>query len=100
MKDQVTLKIYNPAGAIRPGDTHAPRLDTLKGKTICEIADGQWRDEQTFPIIRSLLQEKFPDAKFVPFTEFPTGQFGIDADGIELKAKAKGCDAVIVGNAG
>jgi hypothetical protein len=100
LKDQIAIEVYNPAGAIRPGNVHAPRLATLNGKTICELADGQWRDEETFPIIRHLLQERFPDAKFIPFTEFPTGQFGIDADGIEKIAKRKGCDAVIVGNAG
>jgi hypothetical protein len=100
MKDQIAIEVYNPAGAIRSGSGHAPRLETLNGKTIGEVADGQWRDEKTFPIIRRLLQERFPDAKFIPFTEFPTGQFGIDADGIGKIAKEKGCDAVIVGNAG
>jgi hypothetical protein len=100
MTSQIKLEVYNPAGAIRTGNQHAPRLDTLNGKTIGELGDGQWRDEKTFPIIRRSLQERFPDLKVIPFTEFPKGQFGIDSDLIGPIVKEKGCDAVIIGNAG
>jgi hypothetical protein len=98
----VTLELYDPAGASEVTILHAPRLDTLAGKTICELADNQWESWRTFPLIESLLKRQFPTSKIIPWDAFPN-----DGDhnypnwaahpGI---LKEKGCDAVIVGNAG
>ena len=83
----------------------APRLATLDGKTLGEFWNGVFKGDQTFPVIRRLLQEKFPRLKVIPYTEFPHGR-GSDhpAHQRELAlrmaalAREKRCDAVISGN--
>ncbi len=99
MANKFTMKVYNPAGTIQVTNVHAPRLDSLNGKTIGELANGAFEYQRTFPVVREALRKRFPNAKFIPYSEFPLGKIGIDADGIGEIVKAKGCDAVIVGNA-
>ncbi|MBI3930619.1 MAG: hypothetical protein HY325_01200 [Chloroflexi bacterium] len=94
----ISLEVYDPTGAIEADEHHAPRLADLKGKTICELSDRVWEDYRTFPVLRELLQKRFPDAKIIPYTEFPN-VYGINADVLFKALKEKGCDAVIVGNA-
>ena len=96
----VTLEVLDPSGAVEATALHAPRLDTLEGKTICELSVGRWQDERTFPLIRELLQKQFPGANFIPYTEFPIGQNQIDNNNIAGLVTERGCQAVIVGNAG
>ena len=104
----VTLKLYDPSGAFEVRQVFAPRLDDLNGKTICELSDGQWEDNRTFPVIREQLQRLYPTAKIIPYTEFPHassgsasgGGFAIDLDSTANMVKQKGCQAAIVGNAG
>jgi hypothetical protein len=96
----VELEVYDPTGAIEITQLHAPRLDTLEGKTICELAvGGAWQWERTFPLIRDLLQNQFSTATFIPHTEFPIGVNMPDQETLDL-LKEQGCDAVIIGNAG
>lgn len=99
MQSKITLEVYNPCMATEVDSLHANRLDTLSGKTICQLSNGSWEDFRIFPLIRELLQKRFPDAKIVPYTEFPVGSDEIDVEGIEKLVKGKGCDCVIVGNA-
>ena len=83
----------------------APRLDDLNGKTLCEFWNGVFKGDITFPIIRKLLTEKYPELRVIPYTEFPFAR-GSDnpasqrelAREIAALAKAKGCDALISGN--
>jgi hypothetical protein len=96
----VTLEVYDPTGATRITDLHAPRLDTLSGKTICELSvGGAWQYERTFPLIRDLLKKQYPAAKVIPYTEFAIGVDMPDKKTLDL-IKAKGCNAVIIGNSG
>jgi hypothetical protein len=97
--DPVTLKVYDPTGAIEVSQPFAPRLADLHGKTICELSNGKFEYERTFPLIRELLQRQFPTAKIIPYTEFPIGNAKIDVDEIGAILKREGCEAVIVGNA-
>ena len=101
MESKFMMEVYNPGGATEMVNSHASRLGTLNGRTICELSDGRWEYIRTFALIRELLQKRFPDAKIVPYTEFPTGPgaVGIEVEGIEELIRAKGCDCVIVGNA-
>jgi hypothetical protein len=82
----------------------APRLDTLAGKTICEVSNGDtFRCPQSYPIIREALLKRFPGANIVPYTELPISE--VEALGPEKKEatcaalraayKEKKCDAVI-----
>ncbi len=93
------LEVYDPAGAMEITQVHARRLDTLEGKTICELSNDTWQAHRVLPEVRRLLQERFPTARFIPYTEFPTGNEGIDTDkAAELVART-GAHAVIIGNA-
>ncbi len=106
--ESVTLQLYNPGGSFEVTQVFAPRAGDLSGKTICELSDGAWEDSRTFPLIRELLQHLYPMAKILPYTEFPHGSgdsaggenFPIDLDSTAALVKQKGCQAVIVGNAG
>jgi hypothetical protein len=83
----------------------APRLPDLKGKTIGEFWNGVFKGDITFPVIRKLLKERYPDIQIVPFDAFPHAR-GADslthqrefARELAALAKEKGCDAVISGN--
>jgi hypothetical protein len=83
----------------------APRLDRLEGKTIGEFWNGVFKGDETFPVIRRLLQQKFPGLEIVPFTEFPHAP-GSDHPSKQRElarrmaelAQANGCEAVISGN--
>ncbi|MFC1934373.1 hypothetical protein ACFLWC_06880 [Chloroflexota bacterium] len=94
---QSILEVVPPTG--RPLD--------LGGKTVCEITNGAYKSLMTFPIIRELLQKRYPDLRVVPYTEFPL-QLGTGntADLLQQTATAtalmveNGCDAVITGNGG
>ena len=98
--DPVTLNVYDPSGATKITDLHAPRLDTLAGKTICELSvGGAWQYERTFPLIRDLLKRSYPTAKIVPYGDFPIGADMPDKKTLDL-IKSKGCNAVIIGNSG
>ena len=96
----VTLEVFDPCGSVEVTTPHAPRLSDLNGKTIGELSNGRYEYERTFPLIRELLQKQFPTVKIIPYTEFPVGVDRIDTDEIGKIVKSKGCDAVIVGNAG
>jgi hypothetical protein len=98
--DSVTLKVYDPMGAIAVTQLFSPRLADLSGKTLCELSNDSWEASRTFPAIRELLQRQFPTTKIIPYTEFPKGTAAIDNDKIGDMVKAKGCQGVIVGNAG
>ena len=95
-----TLEVYDPTGAIEINQLYAPRLADLSGKTIGELSNGSWGQDRIFPLIRKLLQKRFPDTKIIPYTEFPVGSFRIDVENIAEIMKAKGCQAAIIGNAG
>ncbi len=93
----VTLEVYNPTGAQEITQLFAPRLATLEGKTICALSNDTWQAQRTAPLILDLLHNKFPTSKIVPNTDFPTV---IDDDKVADLVVKKGCQAVIVGNAG
>jgi len=93
-----TLEVFNPTGAIEITKPHAPRLDTLEGKTICMLSNDTWQAHRTLPLVRRLLQERFPTAMIVPHTEFPMGDAGIDSDKIADLVVERGCQGVIIGS--
>ena len=99
-------QVISPAGIeIVQRKAAAPRLGELAGKTIGEIWNGVFKGDETFPILRRALEQRFPGVRIIPFTEFP--HFPGDdrpasqraaAKKIAELAKEKGCDAVISGN--
>ncbi len=98
----VTLTLYNPTGGYQITQTFAPRVADLNGKTVCEVTNSMWETGRTFPLIAQLLQKQFPTAKIVTYDQAVPFTLSSSADvpGLEDAVKAKGCQAVIVGNAG
>lgn len=93
------LRVLNPCGSIEDVKyRHAPRLEDLHGKTVCELSTALWEYNRTFPLIREQLQARYPDVKVIPYNEMPLGVHNIDIEDIGDIARAKGCDAVIGGN--
>ena len=100
------LSVVSPVGQPAVKTTNAaPRLADLDGKTIGELWNGVFKGDISFPVIRRLLQAKYPRLRIIPFTEFPhthssdnlTQQRERARQLAEL-AREKGCDAVITGN--
>jgi hypothetical protein len=92
----------------------APRLDTLNGKTICELSSRMYNVEISFPILREMLKALYPGLKVIPYTEMDQGLPGgtmmtysgsiaeqeKKTDAAIALVREKGGDAVIVGNGG
>ena len=97
------LEVFVPAGSGRDSNQYpyARRLENLNGKTIGEISNRLWASDRIFPLIRHLLKQRFPDVRFVPYNELPSGSDGImDNEDLGELVLAKGCDAVIGSGAG
>jgi hypothetical protein len=95
--------VSDPSGSYEVSQLFAPRLSTLDGKTICEVASYYHRSEETFAVITPLLKKMYPTAKIIPYTNFTSIYMGgSDADRTSIgdQVKKAGCDAVIVGNGG
>ena len=97
-EEGVTWRLVNPMGGFEITQIHAPRLDDLAGKTICELSIDQWQAHRILPAVLDLLQGKYPTAEFVPFTEFPLGH-AIDSDATAQRLKDRGCQAAIIASA-
>ncbi|MBI2934372.1 MAG: hypothetical protein HYY29_02255, partial [Chloroflexi bacterium] len=92
----LSLEVYEPTGPFEIAELPAPRLATLSGKTVGELSNGgTWEQERTFPLIRELLQKRYPGIQIIPYTEFPEGASETTTDMLQKK----GCQAVIIGNA-
>ncbi len=96
----VTLEVFNPCGSVDRTMRRAPGRSYLNGKTSWRLTNVRYEYDRTFPLVRELLRKQFPTAKIIPYTELPVGSDQIDIDEIGNIVKDKGCDAVIVGNAG
>lgn len=98
--------VISPQGlSVTDSKAAAPRLDDLNDKTIGEIWNGVFKGDITFPLLRKVLQDRYPRLKTVAFSEFPHAH-GSDnatqqrerARELARLAREKGCDAVISGN--
>ena len=81
----------------------APRLDTLEGKTICELWNYRYGGDLSFPVIEELLNKQYPGIKFVNYAKFGNTHGKNEREVIEAlpgKLAEYGCDAVISGNGG
>jgi hypothetical protein len=101
-QNPVILEMLDPNGSVEVTYLHASRLPDLEGKVICELSARKWEAGRTFPALRELLKKRFPTTRILPFTEFPQGPEigGIDDDKTAELVASKGCQAVILGNAG
>jgi hypothetical protein len=93
-----SIEVLDPSGTIEISNFYAPRLTSLNGRTICMLSNHGWESDTMFPIIRNLLQKRYPDVRIIPPGEFP-GLMNIEPEVIPKLLKEKGCDGVIIGNA-
>ncbi|MEM7252066.1 MAG: hypothetical protein AAF493_11620 [Pseudomonadota bacterium] len=78
----------------------APRLDTLEGKTVCELWDYLFRGDEIFPWLEDELRSRYPGVKFVRYDEFGSTQGEDEAEvlaNLPKRLKELGADAVISG---
>ena len=54
--DSAIMEVFDPTGAMEITETHAPRLDTLAGKTIAELSNDSWQAHRVLPEIRRLAE--------------------------------------------
>jgi hypothetical protein len=78
----------------------AKRLDTLTGKTVCELWDWVFRGDEVFEILEEELKKRYPGIKFISYKEF--GSIDTTNEANVLSAlpdylRKQGCHAVISG---
>ncbi len=69
----VTLEFFDPSGALEKAKPHAPRLDTLAGKRIGFVSNGQWQAFRMLPLVREILEQDHPGVEVLPIDRFPQG---------------------------
>jgi len=90
-----------PTTTTQDGETgYADRLDTLEGKTICELSNDEWQAFRILPAVRNALEALYPTAEFVPFTEFPIGLVSMGKESTAEALAQRGCDCVVIANVG
>ncbi|MBI2958603.1 MAG: hypothetical protein HYY32_07170 [Chloroflexi bacterium] len=78
----------------------ARRLDTLEGKTVCEIWNWVFRGPEIFPAIEKELASRYPGCKFVSYEKFGSTHGGGESEvlaALSDKLEQYRCDAVISG---
>lgn len=98
----VELTVFDPSGSTEISQLHAPRLDTLDGKTIAFVSDDAWEDHRMFPLLKELFAEQYPNTTIIPQDNFIHGidALTVENNGLPEAMQEKNVDGVIVGNAG
>ena len=86
-----------PSGATEVTRLHAPRLNSLDGKTI--DSSKRYVRHRMLPMLRDWLDEQYPTATLLAESEFPMGNTLMDTEEAVDQLEASGVDAVIIGNA-
>jgi hypothetical protein len=95
----LSMTVVDPTSDYNVTQTFAARFDTLNNKTIAfhACAPTKWQPHRIFPYVQDKLMKKYTGMKFIPLTEFPQSQAGIDSADTAKSAKDKGANAVING---
>ena len=97
-KDLLYEVVWPRGKKTEQASSFAQRLDTLEGKTVCELWDGLFRGDEIFSLLERGLTKIFRGVKFVNWADFPKdGTHGLP----NWKAHPsilvdKECDAVII----
>ena len=78
----------------------APRLDTLEGKTVCQLWDYLFRGDEIFPMLEEEMTRRYPGIKFVRYSEFGSTHGDEEREILEnlpKRLEELGADAVISG---
>lgn len=82
---------------------YARRLDTLEGKTVCELSNLIYRSDELFPLLEKALSKRYEGIKFVSYETFGSIHGGEERKVIAAlpdALKQNKCDAVISGVGG
>ncbi|MFC1862084.1 hypothetical protein ACFLX6_02210 [Chloroflexota bacterium] len=78
----------------------AKRLDTLEGKTICELWGYLFGGDEIFPSMEKALTKRYSGIKFIGYKQFDSVGEQIEGKPVAVladKLKQNKCDAVITG---
>ena len=95
----IRLEVHDPSGALEVRQPHAPRLPALAGTRVGFVSNEQWQAYRMLPLLKSLLEADFPGIEVLPIDAFPQGNAVIGSEETAALVKARGVDAVIIGNA-
>lgn len=95
----IKLEFHDPSGALDKTLPHAARLDSLNGKRIAMLSNGQWQAYRMLPMLKTMLEADFPGIEVIPEDRFPQGNAFIGNEDVAQQVKDTGVDAVIIGNA-
>ncbi len=95
----VRLEFHDPSGPIEVSHSHAPRLASLAGRRIGLLSNEHWQAHRMLPLVSELISADFPGTKVLPADAFPQGNALIGTEETAALVKARGVDAVIIGNA-
>ncbi len=100
-REKGVYEVVWPSGRrVTEGATYAHRLNTLEGKTICELWDYAFQGDKIFPMVEKELARRYPGIKFVGYDTFGSTHGGDEAKtlaALKDKFKQYQCDAVISG---
>jgi hypothetical protein len=96
----ISLGVISCGNTQTETNSYAPRLDTLDGKTIGLLSLDEWQAFRILPEIQRQLQALYPNATFIPHTEFPMGLVNVGKSETAQAIAQEGCQAVIIANIG
>ena len=101
MENSNAYEVVWPRGKrVKTGARLAKRLDTLKGKVVCELWDWIFKGDVMFEVFEKELAKRYPGIKFVSWKEFGEIHGAHEKEvlaALPEKHKKHHCDAVICG---
>jgi hypothetical protein len=91
-----TLEVFDPTGSIDVQQPHAPRLAGLAGKRIGFLTNEQWQAYFALPLLKSAIEQDFPDAEVLAIDALPKGNEKIGSSDTARVVRELGIDAVII----
>ena len=95
----VKLEFHDPSGTLDASKPYAPRLESLNGKKIGMLSNGQWQAYRMLPMLKTMLEADFEGIEVLSEDHYPQGNTKIGTAEVVQQVIDSGVDAVIVGNA-
>jgi len=95
----IKIDFYDPTGLMEVAQSHAPRVNALNHKRVGLVSNSQWQSDRMLSMLKTCLEEDFPDVEVLPLDAFPQGTALIGTAETAGLIKQSGVDAVILGNA-
>lgn len=78
----------------------APRLDTIAGKTVCQLWDYLFRGDDIFPLIEAEISARYSGVRFIKYSEFGSTHGDEEREilaSLPERLQVLGVDAVVSG---